>query len=267
MRSALPWRFDGLIHSLPSTMCAVITGRLDDFEKRRSGLRRSQEVIVPSDCINLLLGKGDPLLHADTQDSLLYTAITQRHRYLCMVREPAIYWKLDHNLTKEVFYFQRKYNNVPFEAWLSLHDPNMEDDKRETGTRETTVDVRLSLARARRVALSIERVQRSTERETPVVKTHGSCGRGGRPPSWSSPGMAIALHVECACDTTKAPVASHIPSLRQGKVKHRRSRSLGIREFKGREMNDEDPMPGIHRVFCVPQGDVCGSSLIDTLEV
>jgi len=57
-------------------MGALITGHLDDFEKGRIGMRRSQKVIVPSDVINLLLRKGEPFLRAETKDSLMYTAIT-----------------------------------------------------------------------------------------------------------------------------------------------------------------------------------------------
>src|SRR6266581_2564813 len=75
-------RFDVLIHSLSSTRCVWITGRRNDFEQGRIGMRSTQDGIVPSDCINLFLRKGDPWLRAATQESLLNTALPPRHSYL-----------------------------------------------------------------------------------------------------------------------------------------------------------------------------------------
>jgi len=65
----------------PNGRGALVTEQRDDLEPGGIGRRRGEAVVVPADCVDLLLRRRHLSLRAPTKDPLRQTAIAQRHIY------------------------------------------------------------------------------------------------------------------------------------------------------------------------------------------
>jgi hypothetical protein len=63
----------------PKGRGALVTGPLEDVEEGGIGIGRAEDLIVPSDCTDLLLRKSEPSLLGNTKESSMQTTIAQRH--------------------------------------------------------------------------------------------------------------------------------------------------------------------------------------------
>jgi len=66
---------------LPNGRGALVTEQRDDLEPGGIGRGRGEAVVVPADCVDLLLRRRHLSLRAPTKDPLRQTAIAQRHIY------------------------------------------------------------------------------------------------------------------------------------------------------------------------------------------